>query len=329
MSIVDHHGEVEYPFSSATVFKAVIEAAPKMYGLKLHSTDELSGRITFKAGVTWSSWGENIPIQLIEITPYRTKMKILSTPKTGIMFGGALDFGKNRQNIEKIISAVSSVLARKPKENEPVQASTNVSKVDELLKLKELKEAGVLTDEEFDKEKQKILNDNNSSSAPNKAKTTPPRYNKQITPSQPYVVKPKKKKNGCLLAFLICVIILFIPFVLANDDSSDDANTVSNQEQVTSSETTGNKVRIGKWKVTNRFAKEMKYTIEIYQEEDKCFALLDFGNDQKKELLSKKGDIYFIVGNKFAEWYKITGDRLTMGDKDGVIDDGYVVTPCK
>lgn len=30
MSIVDHHGEVEYPFSQKTVFKAIIEAAPKI-----------------------------------------------------------------------------------------------------------------------------------------------------------------------------------------------------------------------------------------------------------------------------------------------------------
>lgn len=61
MSIVDHHGEVEYPFSQKTVFKAIMEAAPNMSGLSLDSADEISGRLTFKAGVSLASWGENIP----------------------------------------------------------------------------------------------------------------------------------------------------------------------------------------------------------------------------------------------------------------------------
>lgn len=40
----------------------------------------------------------------------------MSTPKTGVMFGGAMDMGKNRKNIEKIINAVSKILANKEPE---------------------------------------------------------------------------------------------------------------------------------------------------------------------------------------------------------------------
>lgn len=75
MSIVDHHGEVEYPFSQKTVFKAIMEAAPNINGLTLDSADEISGRVTFKAGVSLASWGENIPVQLIKVTPTETLMK--------------------------------------------------------------------------------------------------------------------------------------------------------------------------------------------------------------------------------------------------------------
>src|SRR5574344_1455604 len=138
MSIVDHHGEVEYPFSIKTVFKAIIEAAPNIDGLSLDSADEMSGYLTFKAGISLASWGENIPIQLVKMSEVRTKMQILSTPKTGVMFGGAMDFGKNRQNIDKIIKAVSAVLASKPIEND-INSAQNISSVaDELLKLKKL-----------------------------------------------------------------------------------------------------------------------------------------------------------------------------------------------
>lgn len=116
MSLVDHEGEVVHPYSKKAVFNAIMEAAKNISGLSLDSADELSGRVTFKAGVSLASWGENIPVQLEEMGANQTKMKVLSTPKTGIMFGGAMDFGKNRQNIEKIINAVSNALANKPKE---------------------------------------------------------------------------------------------------------------------------------------------------------------------------------------------------------------------
>lgn len=157
MSIVDHHGEVEYPFSIKTVFKAIIDAAPNIDGLSLDSADEMSGYLTFKAGVSLASWGENIPVQLVRISDARTKMQILSTPKTGVMLGGAMDFGKNRQNIDKIIKAVSTVLASKPAENENNAVQSTFSVADELLKLKKLKDEGVLSDNEFEEEKQRIL----------------------------------------------------------------------------------------------------------------------------------------------------------------------------
>lgn len=118
MSLVDHEGSVEYPFSKKAVFDALMEAVPKIEGLDLDSADEVSGRVVFKAGVSLASWGENIPVQLVEVAPTRTQMKVMSSPKTGIMFGGAMDLGKNRRNIEKIISAVSDVLAKKPAETE-------------------------------------------------------------------------------------------------------------------------------------------------------------------------------------------------------------------
>lgn len=80
MSLVDHEGEVVYPYSKKTVFNAVMEAANNISGLSLDSADELSGRVTFKAGVSLASWGENIPVQLEEIGANQTKMKVLSTP---------------------------------------------------------------------------------------------------------------------------------------------------------------------------------------------------------------------------------------------------------
>ena len=74
------------------------------------------------------------------------------------MFGGAMDLGKNRRNIEKIISAVSAVLSAKTTEDSPIQKRN--SDIDELMKLKSLLDAGAITDMEFKEQKENVLSGN-------------------------------------------------------------------------------------------------------------------------------------------------------------------------
>lgn len=111
MGFLDHQGESEFPFNKETVFNAMVKAIPTVKGMKIDNADKLQSRIVVKAGVSLMSWGENIPIQLSGISENLTKVKITSTPKTGIMFGGAFDLGKNRKNIEQILSATSRILS--------------------------------------------------------------------------------------------------------------------------------------------------------------------------------------------------------------------------
>lgn len=208
MSIVDHHGEVEYPFSQKTVFKAIMEAAQNISGLSLDSADEISGRVTFKAGVSLASWGENIPVQLIKVAPTRTQMKIMSTPKTGVMFGGAMDFGKNRQNINKIINAVSAVLANYPVEVEPEK---KIDVVDQLTKLKQLVDQGILTDQEFAEQKKKILDGTSSIAAAMFEPITAKKEN--IQASTPVRIESNNEDSSTNYA-IIALIIFVIVFVL-------------------------------------------------------------------------------------------------------------------
>lgn len=117
MALLDHNGESEFPFSKNEVFAALCIAIPSISGLKVESADKMIGRVLVKAGVSLASWGENIPIQLIEISENKTRIQITSTPKTGIMMGGAFDMGKNRKNIENILNATSNVLSNGFKSN--------------------------------------------------------------------------------------------------------------------------------------------------------------------------------------------------------------------
>ena len=84
MAFLDHNGESEYPFSKYKVFDAMRLAIPTIKGMKIENADKLQGRILVKAGVSLWSWGENIPIQLSELSETKTKVQITSSPKTGI-----------------------------------------------------------------------------------------------------------------------------------------------------------------------------------------------------------------------------------------------------
>jgi hypothetical protein len=112
MAFLDYNGESEFPVNKNQVFDSMFIAIPTIKGMKVENADRLQGRILVKAGVSLYSWGENIPIQLLGIDENKTKVHITSSPKTGIMFGGAFDMGKNRKNIENILSATSTILQR-------------------------------------------------------------------------------------------------------------------------------------------------------------------------------------------------------------------------
>lgn len=125
MALLDHNGESEFPMSKEKVFIAMQKAIPTINGLKIENADKLQGRFIVKAGVSLYSWGENIPIQLTQISENRTKVQITSSPKTGSMFGGAFDMGKNRKNIENILFSTSKILSS---ENQQVSIETILNK---------------------------------------------------------------------------------------------------------------------------------------------------------------------------------------------------------
>lgn len=157
MAILDHNGESEFPFKKDLVFDTICESISKIDGMKIDNADKLSGRIMVKAGVTLWSWGENIPIQLTELSATKTKVQITSSPKTGVMFGGAFNMGKNRKNIERILSETSKTLSSLTPEENIETTTNNLSIADEIQKLKKLFDDGILTEAEFNSQKTKLL----------------------------------------------------------------------------------------------------------------------------------------------------------------------------
>lgn len=92
-------------------------------------------------------------------------MKVMSTPKTGMMFGGANDLGKNRRNIEKIIAAVSKELSNMPKEQEVSVTPSSEEVIDSLVKLKGLLDSGAINKDEYEEQKKNLLSSKSNSTS--------------------------------------------------------------------------------------------------------------------------------------------------------------------
>lgn len=156
MSIVDHETSIEVPYKTVDVYNAIKEVAiyNHYHDFEFDYEDETLKIIYLKTRISMFSWGENIQISVEQGTNNNTKIKIISTPKTGAMLGGLFDMGKNKKNIQALLSEISIELQKYPK------TECNVNKEDnfeQLEKLFNLKEKGIITQEEFEQQKQKLL----------------------------------------------------------------------------------------------------------------------------------------------------------------------------
>ena|SRR5579872_3127330 len=159
MAFLDHEGKAEFPYLRDDVMEAMLRAVPRLSGMQIESIDRLGGRVLVKAGMSLMSWGETISIDFSESGHGRTRASITSTPKTGALFGGAADGGKNRRNVENILSALSEELSSmSPVEVRaaPVAGSDIESR---LAKLKKLFADNLITEDDYAKRKHEILSE--------------------------------------------------------------------------------------------------------------------------------------------------------------------------
>lgn len=142
--------EMSYPFSKATLEDAVQEAA-KSLNYTVVDVDQISGRIEIEVGLSMSTFGEVMTVQLIPSPDCSTRVVMSCRAKYG-----RENLSKNAKNIHTFSSALSAVLAGKPQETIAPSQSTN-SVAEELTKLKQLLDCGALTQTEFDTQKAKLL----------------------------------------------------------------------------------------------------------------------------------------------------------------------------
>lgn len=152
-----NNSQSNVPYSPDDAYAALCAAALRLQSAKNYSlkdSDAITRRIIMKTGISFVSWGENITISIIAEPNGTSSISISSGTKTGTPF----DFGKNNKNINEIMDAFSKQL-KNYKQITPKDSSGNaqVSVAEELEKLASLKEKGILSQQEFDAQKKKLL----------------------------------------------------------------------------------------------------------------------------------------------------------------------------
>ena len=103
-------------------------------------------------------WGmKTTEIPLISVGSVNYETKLLGGNITVTASGSEKHIGKMKKQDVKDIAALISDAAEKVNSASHAAAIQEVSKMDELKKLAELKDSGILTDEEFNEQKAKLL----------------------------------------------------------------------------------------------------------------------------------------------------------------------------
>jgi hypothetical protein len=164
---LDRTGTAEFPFKKQTVFRALCMALDNLKGMTVDSRDDLASRLVVKVGMSAFSWGEKVAITVTKNSENSSVVAVQSGAKT--ILGSATTHGKNRENVRKIISSTSQVLSEfgaqweadlaEKEHTTERQSSDNASKslADEIKKLADLRDEGILTEDEFLDQKRKLL----------------------------------------------------------------------------------------------------------------------------------------------------------------------------
>ena len=107
MAISKDHARV-YPAEYPVVFQAVCQAATAER-MSIIAADPQTGTVVLKTGVSFSTWGEDIRVQVFGSGPGSTTVAMSSSLKFGLV-----DWGKNAKNLDRFFTHVGSLLATAP-----------------------------------------------------------------------------------------------------------------------------------------------------------------------------------------------------------------------
>lgn len=97
--------ELDFDVDAGRSFQAFTTAIPAV-GMSITSADVQTGLIQGSSSMGMASWGENIQVVVGGVGPGRSRAKVMSSLKFGLV-----DWGRNRKNLDTIEGAVRAALA--------------------------------------------------------------------------------------------------------------------------------------------------------------------------------------------------------------------------
>ena len=147
---------LKVPCDCDDVFDA-IEKTIKESQNKIQSSNKMSHTIIFKTPTTWTSYGEDVTINVGESFDGKAEISILCIPRNNNFQPANL--AKARKNFNSIVEQISTAVSKCKRVEGKAQAggNTQTSSAAQIKEFKELLDSGVITQEEFDAKKKQLL----------------------------------------------------------------------------------------------------------------------------------------------------------------------------
>jgi hypothetical protein len=151
----DRTAKFEYPFPKQVVFRALRAAVGRIWGMRVRSCDELACRLDIATGISALAWGETVSISVFGNGEQAAVVSVQSAAKVAL---GSVN-RQNQKNIRDILNRTSAVLKEHGVKwrQELGLAEAPASVADELMKLAQLRDKGLLKEAEFEAQKARLL----------------------------------------------------------------------------------------------------------------------------------------------------------------------------
>lgn len=133
-------------------FQAASRALSISSKYKVKEVNKAARTLAITSGVSMKSWGENLLVTINPNTEGMSEVLISSSSKFGVV-----DWGKNQDNMREISGLIVKELENG--EYKKVLSPTQEPDIpDQIRKLAELKDSGIITEVEFQEKKEELLN---------------------------------------------------------------------------------------------------------------------------------------------------------------------------
>jgi hypothetical protein len=157
--MVERNESADYPYPPEDVYRATLIAVRTLQGMKVQREDDVAKRIEVSTGVSAMSWGDRVVLTLVQ-SEVGTRLTVSSAPKAGNALGGWMSGGHQQKNVARLFQAISQQVSAigPPQRQTSSEGAASMSDIPAQIKqLADLKDSGVLTEEEFAKKKQELL----------------------------------------------------------------------------------------------------------------------------------------------------------------------------